>query len=107
MIRRPPRSTLFPYTTLFRSSMFDREFDLGIITTSPSVIYRVVKSDGTVEMIQNPSNLPPQTEIDYIEEPVVKADIMLPKEYVGSIMELCQDRRGNMIYMEYFIENRA
>jgi len=85
----------------------DREFDLGIITTSPSVIYRVVKSDGTVEMIQNPSNLPPQTEIDYIEEPVVKADIMLPKEYVGSIMELCQDRRGNMIHMEYLTENRV
>lgn len=85
----------------------DREFNLGIITTSPSVIYRVVKSDGTVEMIQNPSNLPPQTEIDYIEEPVVKADIMLPKEYVGSIMELCQDRRGNMIHMEYLTENRV
>lgn len=85
----------------------DREFDLGIITTSPSVIYRVVKSDGTIEMIQNPSNLPPQTEIDYIEEPVVKADIMLPKEYVGSIMELCQDRRGNMIHMEYLTENRV
>ena len=85
----------------------DREFDLGIITTSPSVIYRVVKSDGTVEMIQNPSNLPPQTEIDYIEEPVVKADIMLPKEYVGSIMELCQDRRGTMIHREYLTENRV
>ena len=72
----------------------DREFDLGIITTSPSVIYRVVKSDGTVEMIQNPSNLPPQTEIDYIEEPVVKADIMLPKEYVGSIMKQKASRLG-------------
>lgn len=85
----------------------DREFNLGIITTSPSVIYRVVKSDGTVEMIQNPSNLPPRTEINYIEEPVVKADIMLPKDYVGSIMELCQERRGRMLHMEYLTENRV
>ncbi|MGI6752569.1 MAG: translation elongation factor 4 [Anaerovoracaceae bacterium] len=85
----------------------EREFNLGIITTSPSVIYRVVKNDGEVLMVQNPTNLPPQTEIDYIEEPMVKADIMLPKEYVGSIMELCQDRRGKMLHMEYITENRV
>ena len=85
----------------------EREFDLGVITTSPSVIYRVVKTDGTVEMIQNPTNLPPQQEISYIEEPMVKADIMIPKEYVGSIMELCQDRRGKMLHMEYITENRV
>lgn len=85
----------------------EREFALAVITTSPSVIYRVVKTDGTVEMIQNPTNLPPQQEISYIEEPVVKADIMIPKEYVGSIMELCQERRGKMIHMEYITENRV
>ncbi len=85
----------------------EREFDLGVITTSPSVIYRVVKADGTVEMIQNPTNLPPAQEISYIEEPMVKADIMIPKEYVGSIMELCQDRRGRMIHMEYITETRV
>ena len=85
----------------------EREFDLGVITTSPSVIYRVVKSDGTVEMIQNPTNLPPAQEISYIEEPMVKADIMIPKEYVGAIMELCQDRRGRMMHMEYITETRV
>lgn len=85
----------------------EREFDLGVITTSPSVIYRVVKQDGTVEMIQNPTNLPPQQEISYIEEPMVKADIMIPKEYVGAIMELCQERRGKMIHMEYITETRV
>ncbi len=85
----------------------EREFDLGVITTSPSVIYRVVKQDGTVEMIQNPTSLPPQQEISYIEEPMVKADIMIPKEYVGAIMELCQERRGKMIHMEYITEARV
>ncbi|MCI5897631.1 MAG: translation elongation factor 4 [Anaerovoracaceae bacterium] len=85
----------------------EREFDLGIITTSPSVIYKVVKTDGTTEMIQNPSNLPNPVEIDHIEEPMVKATIMLPKEYVGSIMELCQDRRGRMTHMEYMTETRV
>ncbi len=85
----------------------EREFDLAVITTSPSVIYRVVKTDGTVEMIQNPTNLPPVHEISYIEEPMVKADIMIPKEYVGNIMELCQERRGKMIHMEYITESRV
>lgn len=85
----------------------EREFDLGVITTSPSVIYKVVMNDGTVRMIQNPTNLPNIMEIDHIEEPIVKADIMIPKEYVGSIMELCQDRRGKMIHMEYITETRV
>lgn len=85
----------------------EREFDLGIITTSPSVIYKVVMNDGSEEMIQNPSNLPSLIEIDHIEEPIVKADIMIPKEYVGSIMEICQDRRGKMLHMEYITENRV
>jgi GTP-binding protein LepA len=85
----------------------EREFDLSIITTSPSVIYKVNRTDGNVEMIQNPSNLPEFTEITSIEEPIVKADIMIPKEYVGAIMELCQDRRGKMLHMEYITEIRV
>lgn len=85
----------------------DREFDLAIITTSPSVIYKVVMNNGEVLMIQNPSNLPSLMEIDHIEEPMVKADIMIPKEYVGSMMEICQDRRGRMLHMEYITETRV
>lgn len=85
----------------------EREFDLGIITTSPSVIYKVIMNDGREEMIQNPSNLPSLIEIDHIEEPIVKADIMIPKDYVGSIMEICQERRGKMIHMEYITETRV
>ena len=85
----------------------EREFDLGVITTSPSVIYKVVMNDGSVRMVQNPSNLPDPIEIDHIEEPMVKADIMVPKDYVGSIMEICQERRGRMINMEYITENRV
>ncbi len=85
----------------------EREFNLSIITTSPSVIYRITKTDGTVEMVQNPSNLPPSVEIAKMEEPMVKADIMIPNEYVGSIMEICQDRRGRMEHMEYINENRV
>ena len=85
----------------------EREFDLEIITTSPSVIYKVVMHDGSEVMIENPSNLPNPTEYDHIEEPMVKATIMLPKEYVGSIMALCQDRRGNMTHMEYITEDRV
>ncbi len=85
----------------------EREFNLSIITTSPSVIYRITKTDGTVEMVQNPSNLPPSVEIAKMEEPMVKANIMIPNEYVGSIMEICQDRRGRMQHMEYINENRV
>jgi len=85
----------------------EREFDLNLITTSPSVIYRITKTDGEVLMIQNPTNLPPQTEIHMMEEPIVDANIMLPNEYVGSIMELCQDRRGTMKNMEYLDEKRV
>ncbi len=85
----------------------EREFDLAVITTSPSVIYKVVMNDGSVQMIQNPSNLPNPIEIDHIEEPIVKANIMIPKEYVGSIMEICQDRRGKMLHMEYITPERV
>ncbi len=85
----------------------EREFELAVITTSPSVIYRVVRTDGEVLMIQNPSNLPPLTEVDHIEEPIVKADIMIPNDYVGTVMTMCQERRGTMLSMEYITENRV
>lgn len=85
----------------------EREFDLAIVTTSPSVIYKVVMNDDSVQMVQNPSNLPNVMAYKHIEEPMVKAGIMLPKEYVGSIMELCQDRRGTMEHMEYITATRV
>ncbi|PAB58944.1 translation elongation factor 4 [Anaeromicrobium sediminis] len=85
----------------------EREFNLGLITTSPSVIYRVTKTDGEVLMIQNPTNLPPTEEIAFMEEPIVDAKIMIPNDYVGNVMELCQDRRGNMKNMEYIDERRV
>lgn len=85
----------------------EREFDLDIITTSPSVIYKVFKTDGEMVEITNPTNLPPVSEIDWMEEPIVKAAIITPSEYVGSIMELCQNRRGTYINMEYIEETRA
>lgn len=85
----------------------EREFDLAVITTSPSVIYKIVLNDGTEEMIQNPTNLPDPILVDHIEEPIVKADIMIPKAYVGNIMEICQERRGRMLHMEYIAEDRV
>ncbi|MGI6191280.1 translation elongation factor 4 [Eubacterium sp. F2] len=85
----------------------EREFNLDIITTSPSVVYKVILTDGSVKMIQNPTNLPDPSEIDHIEEPIVNADIMLPKTYVGSIMELCQKRRGTMLGMDYITTDRV
>ncbi len=85
----------------------DREFDLDVITTLPSVIYKVIKKDGTIEMIQNPTNLPDPSEIARIEEPVVLAEIMTPNDYVGSIMTLCQGRRGKLQNMEYLTETRV
>ncbi len=84
----------------------DREFDLDIITTSPGVIYKVTKTSGEILMIQNPSNLPPQSEIAFMEEPIVDAKIMVNNEFVGNVMELCQDRRGNMLNMEYIDDRR-
>ena len=85
----------------------EREFDLNIITTAPSVIYKVKKTTGEELLIQNPSNLPPITEIEYMEEPIVIANIMTPTEHVGVIMELCQDKRGKFINMEYLEETRV
>ena len=85
----------------------EREFNLDLVTTAPSVEYKVIKTDGTVVTIDNPTNLPEPSEIDYMEEPIVRAAILSPKEYVGSIMELCQDRRGTYVDMEYLDENRV
>lgn len=85
----------------------EREFDLDIITTSPSVIYRVHTVDGEMLEIQNPTNLPDPTTIDYMEEPFVKAEIMTPTDYVGTVMELCQERRGRFINMDYLEETRV
>lgn len=85
----------------------EREFNLDIITTAPSVIYKVIKTDGEKFDITNPTNLPEPTEIDYMEEPIVKASIITPTEYVGAVMELCQERRGVYLDMQYMEETRA
>ena len=85
----------------------EREFDLGLITTAPSVIYKVHKTSGEVIELYNPVDLPPTTEISYIEEPIVKAEIMLPKEFVGNVMEICQNRRGLYIDMKYLDTTRV
>jgi len=85
----------------------EREYNLDLVTTAPSVIYRVTKTNGEVLMIDNPTNMPDPGFIEMMEEPIVKATIMTPPEYVGSIMELCQDRRGDYIGMEYIESNRA
>ena len=85
----------------------DREFDLGLITTAPSVIYKVHKTDGEIIELYNPEDLPKSQEVSYIEEPYVTANILTPREYVGNIMELCQKRRGIYIDMKYLDENRV
>ncbi len=85
----------------------EREFDLDLITTAPSVIYKVYKQDGEVLEIYNPIDLPPIGQISYIEEPIVKAEILLPKEYVGNVMEICQERRGTYLDMKYIDATRV
>ena len=85
----------------------DREYDLGLITTAPSVIYKVYKTDGQVIELYNPEDLPPMQEISYMEEPYVTANILTPKDYIGNVMELCQRRRGIYIDMKYLDENRV
>ena len=85
----------------------EREFDLGLITTAPSVIYKVTKTSGEEIELYNPIDLPPTTEIKYIEEPIMKAEIMIPREFVGNVMEVCQNRRGTYIDMRYLDENRV
>ena len=85
----------------------EREFNLDLITTAPSVIYRIVRKNGEVTMIDNPSNFPSSDEIDVAEEPMVKANIITPTEYVGGLMELCQDRRGEFKDMKYIDTERV
>jgi len=85
----------------------EREFNLDLVTTAPSVIYKVYLTDGTDFEISNPSNMPDPSQILKMEEPIVKAEIILPKDYIGSIMELCQQRRGEYISMEYLDDTRA
>ncbi len=85
----------------------EREFSLDIITTAPSVSYKVVKTDGTELFIDNPSHLPPQSEIDHMEEPIVKVDIYSPPDYLGPIMDLCREKRGVFKEMNYLDANRV
>lgn len=85
----------------------EREYNLDLVTTAPSVVYKVHKTDGTVIDLTNPTNLPEPTQIEYMEEPVVSAEIMVTTEFVGAIMQLCQERRGTYISMEYMEETRA
>ena len=85
----------------------EREFDLDLVTTAPSVIYKVIKTNGEEITVDNPSHLPQPTEIETIEEPIVKAEIYSPPEYVGSIMELCQDKRGTFVDLTYLDQSRV
>ncbi|HBJ06363.1 MAG TPA: elongation factor 4, partial [Erysipelotrichaceae bacterium] len=78
----------------------EREYNLSLIATSPSVIYHVYKTDGTMEEVDNPSALPEPQKVDHIEEPYVKCDIMVPKEFVGPMMDLCQKKRGEYVDLQ-------
>jgi len=85
----------------------EREYNLDLVTTAPSVVYKVHKTDGEVIDLTNPTNLPDPAEIDYMEEPIVSAEIMVTTEFIGAIMELCQERRGVYLGMEYMEATRA
>ena len=85
----------------------EREYNLDLVTTAPSVIYKIHKTDGTVIDLTNPTNLPDPSEILFMEEPIVDAEIMVTTEFIGSIMDLCQERRGQYLGMEYMEETRA
>ncbi|MGI6238065.1 MAG: translation elongation factor 4 [Christensenellales bacterium] len=85
----------------------EREFDLDIVTTAPSVVYRVTKTGGETVLIDNPTNLPPVNDIEFMEEPYVDAQVITPQEYVGAIMELCQDKRGTFRDMKYIEGDRV
>ncbi len=85
----------------------EREYNLDLVTTAPGVVYRVYKTDGSMIELTNPSNLPDPSEIEYMEEPIVSAEIMVTTEFIGSIMELCQERRGRYLGMDYVEETRA
>ncbi|MBR1634004.1 MAG: translation elongation factor 4 [Lachnospiraceae bacterium] len=85
----------------------EREYQLDLVTTAPGVVYRVYKTDGSMLELTNPSNLPDPSEIEYMEEPVVDAEIMVTSDFIGAIMDLCQERRGRYVLMEYMEETRA
>ncbi|MDQ0254339.1 GTP-binding protein LepA [Evansella vedderi] len=85
----------------------EREFNIDLITTAPSVIYHVYLTDGSQLTIDNPANMPEQQKIDHVEEPYVKAQVMVPNDYVGAVMELCQKKRGDYVDMKYMDENRV
>lgn len=85
----------------------EREYDLDLVTTAPGVVYRIYKTDGTLIELTNPSNMPDPSEIEHMEEPVVSAEIMLTKEFIGPIMQLCQERRGIYLGTEYMEQERA
>ncbi|MBQ9867033.1 MAG: translation elongation factor 4 [Lachnospiraceae bacterium] len=85
----------------------EREYDLDLVTTAPGVVYKVYKTNGEMIELTNPSNLPDPSEIDHMEEPIVSAEIMVTKDFIGPIMELCQERRGRYLSMEYIEANRA
>jgi GTP-binding protein LepA len=85
----------------------EREFNLDLVTTAPSVIYRITKTDGQVIMVDNPTNMPDPAEIEMMEEPIVSATVITPSEYIGAVMELCQERRGIYLNMDYIEETRV
>ncbi len=85
----------------------EREYNIPLITTAPSVVYHVHTTDGTMLEIENPTHMPPQQKVDHVEEPYVKASIMVPNDYVGAVMELCQTKRGEYIDMQYLDANRV
>ncbi|MCL2463292.1 MAG: translation elongation factor 4, partial [Defluviitaleaceae bacterium] len=85
----------------------EREYNLDLVTTAPSVVYKIYMTDGTSFELTNPTDMPDVTRIEKMEEPIVKAEIILPKEYIGAIMDLCQERRGEYLGMEYVEESRA
>ncbi|MDF2938830.1 MAG: elongation factor 4, partial [Paenibacillaceae bacterium] len=85
----------------------EREFNIALITTAPSVVFKVTQTNGEVLTIDNPSNYPEVGKIDFVEEPYVKAGIIVPKDYVGVVMELCQNKRGDFVNMEYLDANRV
>ena len=85
----------------------EREFDLNLITTAPTVVYRITKNDGTVLMLENPSGMPDETQIAKMEEPYVKVTLHSPSEYIGSLLKLCEDKRGEQIRMDYVTEKKV
>src|SRR5699024_5208801 len=85
----------------------EREYNIPLITTAPSVVYRVYKTDEEMLEIENPTHMPAQQEIDHVEEPFVRATMMVPNDFVGAVMELCQSKRGEYVDMEYLDANRV